>query len=306
VGPGAGSVCQQDNLASVAGQINKNAKADACSDCDLDGGSGKYPNLDGDGCGDALGGSFFTRTYDVNRVACVDRDDNGEVDLPICVSWANNPKEFDCSTAADVVPGTRSKCICGPGNLKGATKVRINTQPVGTTAAASSSSSSGTTVAPGQPSRQVTVTVVIPKTSKQTPERVAEFGNKRGGKCVVMPSQQGGKKVECTIDVPASAPETPPSVDMTTLTAIVADFQDGVSADIRTTDALVTSAPPPASGLGKEGTIGIIVGLVALCLAIAIVACIAAVVIVRKKDQGNQALRYSRASHIEKHHHGDI
>ncbi len=43
---------------------------------------------------------------------CVDKDRNGELDLPVCLSWRQPGADEYCETAEDAYPGSPSKCNC--------------------------------------------------------------------------------------------------------------------------------------------------------------------------------------------------
>jgi len=66
--------------------------------------------IDGDACGDVTSAISPVNLEVVDLVVkCVDSDDDGFVNLPYYVSWAQNDTTV-CNNAAQAVPGTVSKC----------------------------------------------------------------------------------------------------------------------------------------------------------------------------------------------------
>jgi hypothetical protein len=67
-------------------------------------------NLDGDACGDITSAMGLVEVQVTGlQVKCVDTDNDGFVNLPYIIGWAQNEKTT-CNTAADALPGTTSKC----------------------------------------------------------------------------------------------------------------------------------------------------------------------------------------------------
>ncbi len=76
-------------------------------------GVGPYAQLEptADQCGDIEQGVETWRDLGQLIIPCTDVDQDGKVDIGTCVSWDNNTNTV-CSTAADTIPGTGSKCRC--------------------------------------------------------------------------------------------------------------------------------------------------------------------------------------------------
>lgn len=70
-------------------------------------------NLDGDDCGDASSSATVNPIIQMT-VQCLDDDEDNTLNLPYCTSWDNNVGGV-CSSTANAVPGTSSKCNCEPG-----------------------------------------------------------------------------------------------------------------------------------------------------------------------------------------------
>jgi hypothetical protein len=73
---------------------------------------------DADGCGDltqAIASAPAGRAMPFGPVTnqCVDKDDDGLVDVYHCETWSQNEDEIDCTDSSDVKAGTSSKCNCG-------------------------------------------------------------------------------------------------------------------------------------------------------------------------------------------------
>ena len=77
----------------------------------LNGGSGPYRNEDGDMCGDIYKDETNIVNLPALTFACADPNGDGFVDVNSCVSWDNNAKGV-CSSVADALPSTQSKCRC--------------------------------------------------------------------------------------------------------------------------------------------------------------------------------------------------
>ncbi|HEY2772667.1 MAG TPA: hypothetical protein VGK20_01315 [Candidatus Binatia bacterium] len=74
--------------------------------------------IDSDNCGDKPKNQALAVPVNNVTVTCRDADGNGFFDLAICASYDNNA-QVNCSTNADLIPGTGSKCQCAqiPTNL---------------------------------------------------------------------------------------------------------------------------------------------------------------------------------------------
>lgn len=70
-----------------------------------------FVDLDGDACGDIVGGTELTKTLMQVRFDCVDRDNDGNADLSACSSWDNNAGSV-CNGLSEAFPSTPSKCGC--------------------------------------------------------------------------------------------------------------------------------------------------------------------------------------------------
>jgi hypothetical protein len=75
--------------------------------------NGNSVNIDGDNCGDVANTGNLT---DINQadlgsfdVLCLDTDGDGNLNLPLIISWDNQPGSF-CSVSSDALPGTAAKC----------------------------------------------------------------------------------------------------------------------------------------------------------------------------------------------------
>jgi hypothetical protein len=69
-----------------------------------------------DVCGDVPSSNDATRTYENIWVACEDQDNNGQIDLSICLYYDNNAQNT-CTTVMDATEGTTSKCQCQRTNI---------------------------------------------------------------------------------------------------------------------------------------------------------------------------------------------
>ena len=69
------------------------------------------PGDTADTCGDLPPAGIATRSYDNIRVACVDQDNNGQIDLSICLYYDNNARDT-CASILDATEGTTAKCDC--------------------------------------------------------------------------------------------------------------------------------------------------------------------------------------------------
>ena len=79
-------------------------------------------NLDGDGCGDLQLSATTSLSFGPVRIACVDTNGDGKVDIFHCETWGNaadevghpvSPSKNACTNSTDVEAGTGSKCFCG-------------------------------------------------------------------------------------------------------------------------------------------------------------------------------------------------
>ncbi|MBY6198127.1 hypothetical protein [Vibrio hangzhouensis] len=65
-----------------------------------------------DYCGD-IDESTSPQFFEIEiTTECVDKDLNGELDLPVCLSWRQPGADEYCATAEDAYPGAPSKCNC--------------------------------------------------------------------------------------------------------------------------------------------------------------------------------------------------
>lgn len=69
-----------------------------------------------DVCGDVPSSNAAVRTYDNIWVACVDQDNNGQIDLSICLYYDNNARDT-CTSVMDATEGTTAKCQCQRTNI---------------------------------------------------------------------------------------------------------------------------------------------------------------------------------------------
>lgn len=69
-----------------------------------------------DVCGDVPANGDAVRTYDDTWVACVDQDQDGQIDLDICLYYDNNAQD-SCTTVMDATEGTTAKCQCQRTNI---------------------------------------------------------------------------------------------------------------------------------------------------------------------------------------------
>lgn len=74
------------------------------------------PRDTADTCGDIPSAGIATRSYDNIWVACVDQDDNGQIDLSICLYYDNNAQDT-CTSIMDATEGTTAKCDCQRVNI---------------------------------------------------------------------------------------------------------------------------------------------------------------------------------------------
>ena len=129
--------------------------------------SGNGPYLDaegsGDTCGDIEQGVETFRDLDVIVLECVDRNGDGILDVATCVSWDNN-KNGLCTSAAQAIPGTGSKCRCEPLNVPG---VVIPTPTPTRTPTPTVTATPTRTVTP-TPTRTATPTPTLTATSTRT------------------------------------------------------------------------------------------------------------------------------------------
>jgi hypothetical protein len=73
---------------------------------------------DADSCGDltqAIAAAPNGRAMPFTDVTikCVDKDDDGKVDVYHCETWSQNEDEINCTSSTSVKAGTSSKCNCG-------------------------------------------------------------------------------------------------------------------------------------------------------------------------------------------------
>ena len=73
---------------------------------------------DADGCGDLTQAIAAPPTgrelpFGPVTIECVDKDDDGKVDIYHCETWSQNEDEINCTSSQSVRAGTSSKCNCG-------------------------------------------------------------------------------------------------------------------------------------------------------------------------------------------------
>ncbi len=73
---------------------------------------------DADGCGDLTQAIAAPPTgrelpFGPVTIECVDKDDDGKVDIFHCETWSQNEDEINCTSSQSVRAGTSSKCNCG-------------------------------------------------------------------------------------------------------------------------------------------------------------------------------------------------
>ena len=74
------------------------------------------PGVTADICGDLPPSNSAKRYYNDIWVACVDRDNNGQIDISICLYYDNNAQDT-CTSLMDATTGTTAKCQCQTVNL---------------------------------------------------------------------------------------------------------------------------------------------------------------------------------------------
>jgi hypothetical protein len=65
----------------------------------------------GDLCGDVPSNDTATRPFNNVYIACVDNDNNGQIDINLCLIYDNNAQNL-CTTLPDPTTGTTAKCQC--------------------------------------------------------------------------------------------------------------------------------------------------------------------------------------------------
>jgi hypothetical protein len=75
-------------------------------------------NVDGDSCGDltqaiAAAPNGRAMPFGPVTIKCVDKNNDGKVDVYHCETWAQRADEIACLSSTDVRAGTTSKCNCG-------------------------------------------------------------------------------------------------------------------------------------------------------------------------------------------------
>lgn len=82
--------------------------------------AGPYFDLDGDACGDisSLGPSIVNAPIAAITIPCFDADGNGIADMRYCLMW-QSPSSVVCTSPADAVPTSPSRCGCGIGDVQG-------------------------------------------------------------------------------------------------------------------------------------------------------------------------------------------
>ena len=141
---------------------------------DFTGGYGPYRDIDGDACGDMNKFDPPVQVIVQNiSLACVDEDDDGIVDLTVCSLWKNMADGGDCTSEADLRPGTVDKCNCDrlPFDdvlfipLPTTTTTTTTTEEPTTTAAPTTTTTTTTTAAPTTTTTTTTTTTAAPATT---------------------------------------------------------------------------------------------------------------------------------------------
>ncbi len=88
-----------------------------CSVATFPTGPTPWLNLDGDGCGDFLGGANFTTVVDEIKVLCTGSS-TGALQIPYVVTYGQNPGNV-CTGPGDVSNGAPSKCNAGVATVAG-------------------------------------------------------------------------------------------------------------------------------------------------------------------------------------------
>ena len=98
------------------GDVNKDgALTGSCSVTTLDAdNTGNFINLDAspDQCGDIDAAHNPLMPAITLTTSCIDVDNNGQLDLPNCVSWRQPGSNELCTSPLDAFPGSPSKCKC--------------------------------------------------------------------------------------------------------------------------------------------------------------------------------------------------
>lgn len=84
---------------------------------------GESVDLDTDQCGDvddaeALGADILDADLGTFTLQCLDTDGDGLINVPLIISWNNQPDisqtNPDCDTSVETIPGTAAKCFSNP------------------------------------------------------------------------------------------------------------------------------------------------------------------------------------------------
>lgn len=98
-----------DGMTTGVCSSDTSQKCNADSDCR---GKENICSFKPDYCGD-IDDSTSPQFFEIEiTTACVDKDRNGELDLPVCLSWRQPGADEYCKNAEDAYPGSPSKCNC--------------------------------------------------------------------------------------------------------------------------------------------------------------------------------------------------
>ena len=106
-----GDSCLHDYLnppltaAPVYGDINSDNVDDLVDGPWWDGGT------DDDSCGDIESDTQVVKTLQTLRIACVDTNGDGSIDISVCTSW-DNQRNDNCNGVEDAFPSANPKCSC--------------------------------------------------------------------------------------------------------------------------------------------------------------------------------------------------
>jgi hypothetical protein len=130
--------------------------------------NGTWWNGDSDGCGDLESQTRAITTLPPLTLACVDTNDDGVVDVDLCVSWDGVDANV-CADVTDAFPTTNARCRCdGRTELSGleiSATTTTSLAPATTTTTLEPSATTTTTPTAGSPS-PIAATVVAIKPGK--------------------------------------------------------------------------------------------------------------------------------------------
>lgn len=116
VDAGVGGECVSDGAYTGDCSISTMAYAPSPPWLDLDGTNDDPDGVLQDLCGDISKKGFNNLAPRVTITAvCVDKDEDGFLDLPYCTSWRQFGANELCLSPLDAFPGSPSKCRCEPG-----------------------------------------------------------------------------------------------------------------------------------------------------------------------------------------------